>query len=309
MNENTNTNNHAATAHGFADGRPLLSHTRLGLLAWLLVPFLIAWVSVGYLLGILHQTAWDKAGGKNIETVAQSREQVEKFAQDIPAVIWRGQGLVTLWFDDAWESQYTNTLDILSRHNMVGSLAVPTQLIGLEGYMSWAQVKRLQFLGWEITAHSRTHNCNTQEHTEQFALNEVKGSFDDLISHGIFTEHYVLPCGALTNILDKEIKKHYSSNRTVTSGLNELPLQDKYNIKVKQVDPTTPTSNVNSWLEEAKTQGRWLVLMFHQIDNSGAEYSATPEQLREIADTIAQSGVQVVVPSQAINITQKADGN
>ena len=83
-------------------------------------------------------------------------------------------------------------------------------------------------------------------------------------------------------------------------GINELPLTDKFEIKVKEVGKDTTAEDIEGWLNEAVTARGWLILMFHQVDYKNLDYSTTPEILKEILAKVKSSGLDVVLPSQII---------
>jgi hypothetical protein len=184
----------------------------------------------------------------------------------------------------------------------VGALAVPTQLVGYDAYMSWAQVKKLAFEGWEITAHSRHHECDQQDLSEEVVRSEVVGSKEDLEQMGIEVSSYVLPCGTVSEETVAEVKRWYLSMRTSEGGMNALPVEKPYELRAYAVTPMTGVSEVKEWLAGAKRTRSWLVLMFHQVDDGGDEYSVDPVRFRQITEAVKESKLPVVKPSQALGV-------
>src|SRR5687768_5610487 len=148
------------------------SNIKLSLLNWLILPILLAIVSINYLLSNIQEPRWPTALADN--TVQPTTTPT--LLPNIAPYNWAGEGLVTFWFDDAWLSQYEVALPILEKYGYKGAIAVPSHHVGFENYMNWYQLKRAQFIGWEITAHSRTHNCNLENKTSSEIAWEVLGS-------------------------------------------------------------------------------------------------------------------------------------
>jgi hypothetical protein len=121
--------------------RFLTDSGRWPMLAWLVLPLLVFWLSVGYLVGRSQKPAWvtEKVTTDSKQVLsAQSYEAVEPVGD----FAWEGTGLVTFWFDDAWLSQYTVAFPLLEKYRVKAALSVATKMVGLEKYMSWAQIKR-----------------------------------------------------------------------------------------------------------------------------------------------------------------------
>lgn len=220
----------------------------------------------------------------------------------LPEYTWRSEALITFWFDDAWRSQYTEGFEILDGYGYKAALAVPIDPIGYEAYMNWHQIRKLHYLGWEITSHSRTHDCDLVNRGEDAFEYEIVGGKKDLAEYGILTDIYVAPCGESTPEATEFIKKHFSYQRIVEPGVNPIPVLDKYALMVKQVSRGVEVEEVKSWINEAVSTRQWLILMLHQIDNSDVEYGTSPENLAQIAEYVSKSRISVVLPSQALGI-------
>jgi hypothetical protein len=267
---------------------------RLFLLSWLIVPVVALWIATNYIIGLDRKPIWNAPN--NQEVAAQSP------ASAIKTYNWNGRGLITLWFDDAWDTQYSAGYPEMTARNLSGALAVPTKAIGTDNYMGWAQVRLLQSKGWEVTSHSQTHDCNLKDLTIKFEDKELSGSKADLQRHGIIADNYVPPCGAINNAVTNETKMYYSSLRTSYAGLNSLPISDPYNLKVHTLTRDTSIEEVNSWISEAKNDKSWLILVFHQINDDTTQYGINKGMLTNTLDAVKASDLSVVLPSQALQI-------
>src|SRR3989344_1526483 len=271
---------------------------RFPMLAWLIVPFLGVFLAVNYLIGVTSQPQW--VNQSSFLVSSNEEEQVARSFQ------WEGEGLVTFWFDDAWESQYSVGLPILESKNFPAALAVPTHLVGAEAYMSWAQVRRVQHKGWEITSHTRNHSCDEHALTPEIVESELKGAKEDLDSQGVGSDHFVTPCGIQASIVKEVAKKYYLSFRTTEFGVNVLPLTDMYTITANSLEVNTSVDEVKEWIKEAEEKRGWLILVFHQIDESNSQYSISPFTLQEIVEAVSASKIQVVVPTEAMKVAPGA---
>src|SRR3989344_4865414 len=125
--------------------------SRIFLISWLILPIVLVWLSTNYLIGLGKHPVWEKSE----EEINASTADITKTESDqIDKIHWDGSGLITLWFDDAWTQQFTIAAPILEKNNQVGTLSVPTGMVGFENYMSWSQLEMLYKSGWEITSHT-----------------------------------------------------------------------------------------------------------------------------------------------------------
>jgi hypothetical protein len=62
----------------------------------------------------------------------------------------------------------------------------------------------------------------------------------------------------------------------------------------------TPLSEVKKAIDDAKAQGKWLIIAFHEIDTNGREYSNTPAYFEEVLKYAQTSKVEVVTVEQGL---------
>src|SRR5205085_484294 len=76
-----------------------------------------------------------------------------------PPPVPTGGGVITITFDDGFNTTYQNVNPVLRDLGLRGSVAVnPTPIDeGWGDYMTLAQVKELHAAGWSVVSHSMTH--------------------------------------------------------------------------------------------------------------------------------------------------------
>jgi len=67
-----------------------------------------------------------------------------------------------------------------------------------------------------------------------------------------------------------------------------------------QVLADTTVADVKAQIDEALSTRQWLILVFHQIENNGEQYSTTPQNLTQIANYITQKNIKTVTASQGV---------
>ncbi|MGB6976674.1 MAG: polysaccharide deacetylase family protein [Gammaproteobacteria bacterium] len=213
-------------------------------------------------------------------------------------------GLITLWFDDAWLSQYTSgAIQLMNKAGFVGAMSVPTGLVGDPEFMTWDQLRALQANGWETTSHSVTHICDPSAYNAETTAYELLHSKAQLESQGLRTDYFVMPCGYNQYVVPEVVafaKQHYLLYRRAGEEINSLPVQDPYNVTSFAVTDVTTEDDVRKWVNAASQQKGWLILVFHQIDNRKLRYNIDINMFENILTIVKNSGLPVVLPNQVL---------
>lgn len=212
-------------------------------------------------------------------------------------------GMVSLTFDDGWQSIYTYGIPILEEANLKSTqYIVSTKLYPWYGRMTLAQVLDMQAKGHEIGGHTRNHVPLAQVTS---LYDQMTGGRQDLLAMGVTTQDaFAYPFGEYNaQARQAVIDAGYTSGRSVDLGFNTINT-DKYLLKTQHVELNTTVAQVKAWIDQANAEGTWLILMFHQIDPNaqaiGAIYGTTPTVLQGIVDYLLQTQSNVVTVSQGL---------
>lgn len=180
--------------------------------------------------------------------------------------------MVTFTFDDGYTSTYAKAYPILRQYDYPATVYVITNNVGSYGYMKVFELKELYENGWEIASHTVTHPRLTQL-TVQEAEREIAGSKRILEGYGFEAESFSSPFGDYSFPIIELIREHYVSHRTSEPGLNDMPVNDyeRYQLKAIVVKTETTVEEVRDWIVRAKEEKKWLILVFHRIDEDGEE--------------------------------------
>lgn len=273
-----------------------IDSNRFFLLSWLVMPLVFIWLIVSYFVGIDHKPIWAEPFPTNACSVSNVDTNI--------TFQWKKTGLITFWFDDGWLNQYSTAYPILRQKNFNAAVSIITSSVDTELYMSWAQIKKLQYNGWEITSHSVNHICEKNQLDQEKVDKELKDSKSKLESEGLAIENFTTPCGANVDYYEGKAKDLYLSLRTSYPDLNSLPVTNPYGLKIYAITPKVSISEVNSWIERAKKENKWLILVFHQVDDTNQEYGVSPSVFLQIVNVVEKSGLPVVLPVQALNLVE-----
>ena len=214
------------------------------------------------------------------------------------------QGIVSLTFDDAWRSQYTNALPLLQKYNLPATFYLLTGEVNDPDYMTVAMMQALKDQGSEIASHTITHphlpqlsvvQIDTELANSQASLRQW---FGPSVASGFAT-----PYGEYDSTVLTEIKKYYRSHRGVEEGFNSKDNFDIYDIKVQNITSNTTPAQVQAWVGQAAANKTWLVLVYHEIGaNVGGDiYHTNTANLDQELNALKQSGVAVETVEQALN--------
>lgn len=210
--------------------------------------------------------------------------------------------MITLSFDDGWQCIYDNALPILEEADIKSTHYIVSSYLHREQfphYMNLEHVKDLEQKGHEIGCHSVSHKHLISE-PAYVVESEVYNSQKFLKEQGLTIETFAYPYGEYNNdIVDTVKRAGFIGARSIIEGYN---VQDTnpFLLTCQRVMVTTTVSQVKEWVEHCKANKVWLILMFHQIDNEGREWSTTPQKLSEIVYFIRNQNMPVVTIKEGI---------
>jgi len=228
-------------------------------------------------------------------------------ATDLPLAPFK-KPLVTITFDDGWESVYTNALPILQKNGFCTTQYVIAGTLDNQLYMSKAQISAMQKSCTDIGSHTLTHKDLTTLTDEQLEK-ELADSQQILTKDFVKTVDFTSPLGSYNTHTLQMIKKYYRSHKNAEGDPAANDLQsinvgetfDPYNIQSYSVRQTTTIQDIQKLIDDAVKYNGWLVLTYHQIDDSGTLYSVSPDALQEQLRTIAASPLRSATVKQVLD--------
>jgi peptidoglycan/xylan/chitin deacetylase (PgdA/CDA1 family) len=222
---------------------------------------------------------------------------------------------VSSTFDDGLLSSYTQAAPVLAAHGYAGTNYITTGCIGMtaapnncpadgdEQYMTWEQVADLQnTYGWEIGAHSVNHPQLATDRisgaiTAEQMVAEINNSKTELNTHGFDALNFASPYGDYDNVSVTEIAKQYASHRGFhDTNFNTFPYNE-YLLTVQQVRVGVSVDTIKGYIDTAKANGQWLILVFHDVaetpDSDPEEYEYATADLDAIAAYVQQQNLPV----------------
>lgn len=211
--------------------------------------------------------------------------------------------LVSITFDDGWQSVYTNAAPLLGKYQIQTTQYILPGEFNEINYLSLAQAKSLRQAGHEIMSHSMTHPRLTEisKNDLNFQLTESKKS---LVANKLVDDevHFAAPESMLNSAVTIAISKQYASSRNtyadLENGVNETDVNlkgdvfSRYNIIGFSVQSTTTTEQIRAALDYTKQNKGWLVLVYHQVDDSESKYAVSANTLERHLQLIKKSNIK-----------------
>lgn len=208
------------------------------------------------------------------------------------------EGMVTVTFDDGWES-ISNAIPLLERYDIRTTQYIISDVARstLPEYMSFSSLEKLKKAGHEIGSHSLRH-CNQTKLNPQELQDNASQSKQLLEEGGVGPiRSFAYPLGQYNEFTQAVYGRRFTYIRTSDAGYNNRYF-DVANIHSMGVLDRTTDEEFKAWLDYAKINRQWLVLVYHRVNESGA-YNVTTDQLERQLLLIKESGLKVLPLSEA----------
>ena len=103
---------------------------------------------------------------------------------------------VILTFDDGYEDHYLIAFPLLGRYGLRGTFFVTTGLVGLEGYLTWSELRWMVAAGMEVGSHSVAHIDLTRVTPTQRETELVKSRQELEKELGVSVQTIAYPSGS-----------------------------------------------------------------------------------------------------------------
>jgi peptidoglycan/xylan/chitin deacetylase (PgdA/CDA1 family) len=211
------------------------------------------------------------------------------------------RSLVSLTFDDGFEENVTT---VLPKLNNLGLKSTQCYMSGaIEGVPGGPeQVMAFKNSGHEICSHTVTHPALTQTPLDQltYELTHSKQYLESIT--GAPVPNFASPYGDYNAVVNTEIKKYYRSHRTVDEGYNSKDNFNLYRIRVQNLLATTTLAEFQGWIDKAKADKTWLVLVYHRVTaGTPDEFDTKESDFTQQMNALVASGVTVKTYNTALD--------
>lgn len=272
----------------------------------LVVPLFSLWQIGHFMHDTLH--LWDSRPTKPL--AAMQVRAVDKTST--PPQLFK-QPLITVTFDDGWETTYTKAMPLLQKYG------IPTTQYILSGtendpqYVSWTQIGNMQKAGHEIACHTVNHPDLTtlDDQDLNFQLSSCK---HDLSKRFGAIPNFASPYGAENDHTLSVIGKYFTSQRNTngdpTNGVSDVDMNvaanfNRMDIVGVTIENNTTVAQLKALVDYAKAHNGWVVLTYHQADDGNSKFSVSDKDFETQFSYLSSTDVRIVTMQQALQSLNK----
>jgi peptidoglycan/xylan/chitin deacetylase (PgdA/CDA1 family) len=215
------------------------------------------------------------------------------------APTWK-RPLVSITFDDGWQSSYADALPLLRQHGYQATFYINPSSIETPNFMTAAELADLRTQGSEIAAHGYEHDDMTAISTSKLDYDLHQGR-DYLHQAGFPTQDFATPYGRSDAEVAWYARKYFATVRGTEDGVNTRQNFDQYDLQVLYMENSTPLSALQAALTVAKQSNGWLILVYHRVGPTHTTVQSLKVESATIStdsvgqqwDAVAKSGITV----------------
>jgi peptidoglycan/xylan/chitin deacetylase (PgdA/CDA1 family) len=248
-----------------------------------------------------------EVGALELDHVGLIHDPAQRVAAD-PDVIGDADTVVSITFDDGRASQI-RALPVLETHGVAASFFVNSGRLGLDGYLTVADARRLADAGHEIGGHTVDHarlvSLAPDEQRRQICNDRAV-----LVELGFAAEGFAYPLSArdLTAIDAAEACGYSGARLAGGLELDGSPAQPFDHIRpyevpaVASVTEETTVADLQAAVLAAEETGGWINVVFHDLCDGCNEFGMSVEEFDEFVGWVAGRGDEgtIVLPFSAV---------
>jgi peptidoglycan/xylan/chitin deacetylase (PgdA/CDA1 family) len=222
--------------------------------------------------------------------------------------------MVSITFDDGWQSAYDGALPLLDKHGFRGTFYVNPGTIETPNFLTAAELQTLDRAGHEIAALADEHVDLTAIAADRID-EQLRKSREALAAAGLDTEDLAPPYGRSDAQVDWYASRYFETVRGTEEGINTRQSLDPRDLKVVYVTEETTPHNLAEVLAETSRVNGWLILVYHQVaapESTGAQQipiaadgsTITRGAIAAQLQVIDESGIEVQPVAQAFKQLQ-----
>lgn len=241
------------------------------------------------------------------------------------------RGVVSITFDDSWQSVYDYAKPAMETYGYQGSLYNIIDTIGTASHLTLAELQRLQKAGWEVGSHAYASSVHTSSYTgvtAAAARADMRAQRGWLADNGFDSDGFAYPKGEFGQTtdgtpVDQIAAEFFGYARTIVSETKEnlnpsMPHRIRAVTGIRDTSaavggtPVSALTGVGGYLDQTQAHGSWLVLTFHKI-LSGSGVPADSTECSETAFValmadIAARGMSVLPVNEVLRQGRVARG-
>lgn len=237
--------------------------------------------------------------------------QVRSLDQNAGPIKPFDQPLITVTFDDGWESVYTTALPLLQKYGIPTTQYIISGVSNDENYMSIAQIKDMQRAGHDIGCHTVDHADLTKipvskVHNE---LADCKTTLEQKLGTKVID--FASPYGSNNDATFAAIKQVYRSQRNTNGDITTNGVSDQdvnlrgnfnpLNIEAITLRRETTDAELQQAIDYAVQHNAWLVLNYHDVEDGDSKFGLNSKTLESQLAAVSRAKARVVTLGQVMD--------
>jgi peptidoglycan/xylan/chitin deacetylase (PgdA/CDA1 family) len=223
-------------------------------------------------------------------------------------------GIVTFTVDNISQDFFEKRWPEFTKRNLLGTLYVQTEPIGVaEWDMGWDELRIINQSGWEIGAHSYSHEIPLSKATDDELALELGAPAARIFREiGVYPLTFATPFGDYDERTLENVRLYYEAHFAAwgNHGFNDVASTDRYRINREEIFWHQSSDAICAAMEQAAEREQWLVLMLHGVtDGEPTEYTIGHQTFVEILNCAAklrdEGKIKVIRAVDALNILPK----
>lgn len=208
-------------------------------------------------------------------------------------------GVVSLTFDDAYATHYTEARKKMNQYGFPGTAYVIQDYIGGASRLTLTQLHALERLsGWEVAGHASTGAVHAARFTslgQAGCVTEFGTIRAWLRDNGFKGDHVAYPGGEFDATVLDQSERFFTAGRTIFQWGETLPPPRRSKIRCNAyITSGVATATLTALIDRAYTNKEWLVFTFHDlvaVVSASTDYSIA--NFATVVDYLATKGIPV----------------
>jgi len=211
------------------------------------------------------------------------------------------EAVISLTFDDGFSSN-VKAAKLMNDYGYIGTAFVIPEFIGTENYLTEDNLEELRGFQWEIGGHGKTDLTTLSPEETDTDLASTFSFLENRKFKG--RENFAYPNGGYNEATKSQVLEYFSSARTIDGFSEPSTRIEMAKVNAFTISSSTPISEVLEVVDQAKTDGSWLILVWHDFtENPQLDIEYRMEDFEILLNYLKRSEVEVLPYGEALQKT------
>lgn len=211
------------------------------------------------------------------------------------------EAVISLTFDDGFLSN-VEAAKLMNNYGYIGTAFIIPEFIGTENYLTEDNLEELRELQWEIGGHGKTDLTTLFPEEADTSLASTFSFLENRKFKG--RENFAYPNGGYNEVNKSQVLEYFSSARTIDGFSQPTTALEESKINALTVSSSTSISQVLETVDQAKADGSWLILVWHDFtENPQLDIEYRMEDFEILLNYLKRNEVEVLPYGEALQKT------